>query len=171
MSFKWNAAVSSGASRRDAVPSFALWHLRWETGETNKPQIYLFLGLGLPPRLCRLPQYSTPLTNTTPPVEEAPPQANERTEGPVSTRPPLTQPTNHNSERLIGDGITDQLVSLESSSEPMESLFCPSCFTAEYQGLQPAASRVSRLKFCINGRTRLDSSCRDCVCSSCNVFM
>lgn len=41
-SFKWNVAVSSGASRGDALPSSALWYLRWKTGGTNEPYSYLF---------------------------------------------------------------------------------------------------------------------------------
>lgn len=54
---------------------------------------------------------------------------------------------------------------------PIERRLRPSCFTAEFRGLQTAAPRVSRLKFCRNGRSRLDSSCRGGVRSSCTVSM
>ena len=67
--------------------------------------------------------------------------------GAARARPPLTHGTNQSAERLIADGIAGQLASSLSSSGPIEGQFCPSCFTADFRGLQPAASRVSRLNF------------------------
>lgn len=90
-----------------------------------------------PPRLCRLPQYRASPAAPLRRGKKRPHQANGRIEGPPVPRLPRPQMANHSSERLIGVGIADQLVSSEAASEPIESQRCPSCFTAEFRGLQP----------------------------------
>lgn len=143
--FKRNVAVSSGASRGDALPSVALWYLRRKTGETKEPHCYLFSTL--------CPSAPVPPTAVLRPLAAPLRQWKKRRLGQMTESrrrlnpPPLTQLANHDSEPLICDGVADQLASARSSSGPIECQFCPSRFTAEFRGLQPAASRVSRLNF------------------------
>lgn len=106
-----------------------------------------FSALDLPPPLCHLPQYSCSCSRTTPPVEEAPPlkQMSEQ-EGRLD--PPTAHAAGQSESRAFHRWWNRWPIILSLfSSGPIESQFCPSCFTAEFRGLHPAASRVSRLKF------------------------
>lgn len=114
-------------------------------------------------RVTAVPLHSGRSTPPPPPLEEAPPRADER-KADAKPLPATGVLTNHKPQRLIRDRLTGQW---HCSPAPPASLQNSEACSQQHR------STVSWLQkmFCINGRTRLDSSCRARVCSWCDVSL